>query len=306
MKIKEYTAEDWLRIGKNTGLTVLGTLVLAFGSAIFLLPFHLVTGGMTGLSIVLDALIPLPFLTAERLLTFFTWGLFLLGALLLGKPFAAKTLISAIVYPVGIALFSRFVDEDVLNGFFDLRGAGYGALSILLAALFGGVLVGAGCALTFLGGGSTGGTDIIAFLICRLLPRAKSPNVIFAVDAAIILSGVFVTRDLAVTLLGIISAFVASAVIDRIFLGGAGALIAEIVTEEHEPINRAVIEKLGRTTTILDVTGGYTGKGKKMISVCFAMREYADILAIVNRYDRRAFMTVHRAHEVSGEGWTTN
>lgn len=303
MRIKECTAKDWLRIGKNTGLTVLGTLVLAFGSAIFILPFGLVTGGMTGLSIILDALIPLSFFTAERILTFLTWGLFSLGAFTLGKSFAAKTFVSAIVYPIGIALFSRLASGEVLGGFFHLQGAGYGALSALLAALFGGVLVGAGCALTFLGGGSTGGTDIIAFLLCRLFPRAKTPRVIFAVDAAIILLGAVVTRDLTVTLLGILSAFFSSAAIDRIFLGGAGALIAEIVTDEYEAINREVIEKLRRTTTLLDVKGGYTGKRKKMISVCFAMREYAEILAIVNHHDRHAFMTVYRAHEVNGEGW---
>jgi uncharacterized membrane-anchored protein YitT (DUF2179 family) len=127
--------------------------------------------------------------------------------------------------------------------------------------------------------------------------------VIFAVDAAIILLGAVVTRDLTVTLLGILSAFFSSAAIDRIFLGGTGALIAEIVTDEYEAINREVIEKLRRTTTLLDVKGGYTGKRKKMISVCFAMREYAEILAIVNHHDRHAFMTVYRAHEVNGEGW---
>lgn len=303
MRIKEYTARDWLRVGKNTALAIFGTLVLAFSSAIFILPFGLVTGGMTGLSIVLEAAIPLSFFTAERILTFLTWGLFLLGALTLGKAFAAKTLVSAIVYPVGIAFFTRLASGEMFGGLFNLQGAGYGALSFLLAALFGGVLAGAGCALTFLGGGSTGGTDIVAFLICRLFPRVKSSHAIFAVDATIILLGMLVTKDLTITLLGILSAFLSSAAIDRIFLGGSGALIAEIVTEEYEPICREVIGRLKRTTTLFDVTGGYTRKRKKMISVCFAMREYAEITTIVCRHDKHAFMTVHRAHEVNGEGW---
>ena len=304
MRIKAHTAKHWLRIEKNVWLTVAGTLVLAFGSAIFLLPFNLVTGGMTGLSIVLDALIPFSFWSPERILTVLTWGLFFLGALLFGRPFALKTLISSVLYPIGVAVFSRLVDREMLGGFFDLAGTGYGALSSLLAALFGGALVGAGCALTFLGGGSTGGTDVIAFVICKLLPRMKSPTAIFTVDATIILGGVFVTKDLTVTLLGILSAFLASAVIDKIFLGGAGALIAEIISDEYEAISREVIEQLARTTTILDATGGYTGRPRKMISVCFTMRQYADIVAIVNRHDKNAFMTVYRAHEVSGEGWT--
>ena len=201
-----------LRIESGVWLTVFGTLLLAFGSAVFILPFELVTGGMTGLSLVLEAAIPLAFFTAERILMLLTWGLFLLGAFSFGKQFAAKTLISSFLYPTGIAFFSRLAVGEAGGAF---------RLLPFAAALLGGVLVGAGCALTFLGGGSTGGTDILAFLICRGFPRAKSPRVIFLVDAAIILLGALVIRDPTLTLLGIFSAFVSAAVIEGIFLCAA-------------------------------------------------------------------------------------
>ncbi len=304
MNFREYDKKDWLRMAKNVGLTILGTLVLAFGTAIFILPFSLVAGGMSGMAIVLDRMIPLDFLTEDLIITILTWGLFLAGLFLLGKSFAAKTLISAIVYPLGISLFLELSDPNVLGGFFYMQGAEHGQISFLLAALFGGVFVGTGCALTFLGGGSTGGTDIIAFTICKIFPRLKSSVVIFSVDAVIVISGMFIVGDLVISLLGILSAFIASAVIDKVFLGGGQALIAEIISDEYEAINRDVIKKLERTTTILDTTGGYTGKPKKMLSVCCTMREYADLIGIVNRHDKTAFMTVYRAHEVNGEGWT--
>lgn len=304
MKLREYDKKDWLRVAKNVGLTVLGSLVLAFGAAIFILPFSLISGGMPGMAIVLNRLIPLAFFTEDVIVTILTWVLFFVGFAVLGRSFAAKTLISAIVYPLGISLFLKLSDPNVLGGFFYMPGAEHGQISFLLAALFGGVFVGAGCALTFLGGGSTGGTDIIAFTICKIFPRLKSSVVIFAVDAVIVISGMFIVGDLVLSLLGILSAFIASAVIDKVFLGGSQALIAEIISDEYAAINRDVIEKLQRTTTIFDTTGGYTGKPKKMLSVCCTMREYADLVGIVNRHDKNAFMTVHRAHEISGEGWT--
>ena len=65
-----------------------------------------------------------------------------------------------------------------------------------------------------------------------------------------------------------------------------------------------MIKKLKRTTTILDATGGYSGENKKMIMVSFTMTEYAEMVNIINKVDKNAFITIHRAHEINGEGWT--
>ena len=70
---------------RNILLVVAGTIVLAFGTAVFILPFNLVAGGMSGLAIVIDALIPAEFLTVDLIITILTWGLFLLGFLIFGK-----------------------------------------------------------------------------------------------------------------------------------------------------------------------------------------------------------------------------
>lgn len=92
--------------------------------------------------------------------------------------------------------------------------------------------------------------------------------------------------------------------IDKVFLGGAKAFIANIVTDKYAEVNDLIITELDRTSTILDVTGGYSGEEKKMVMVSFTMRQYADLMNVINRVDKDAFITIHKAHEINGEGWT--
>lgn len=294
---------ELLELIKKLGLVVVGTLALAFGCAIFTIPFNLVTGGVTGIAIIINQFTA-EFISIDVVIAIITWGLFFMGLLVLGRDFAMKTLISSIIYPIGITLFSTLLSEEVLGGFFLLSKSGYSDIAILLGAVFGGVLVGVGCALTFLGGGSTGGVDIIAFALCRVFKRWKSSVVIFVIDAVTVVIGMFVLRDMTHTLLGITSAFVAALVIDRVFLGQSQAFTAEIVSDNYEEIKRHIIEKMERTATVVDAMGGYSGAPKKMLFVTFSMRQYAELINIINKADKHAFVTVHRAHEINGEGWT--
>ena len=296
-----------LRMAKQVSLVLLGTLVLSFGCAVFIIPFDLVSGGATGLAIVIDAVLPDVIwgmeITIDMIVGAVVWILFFLGLIILGWDFAIKTLLSTIVYPVGISLFMHLTEPDVLGGFFRLTEHG-SDLALLVAALFGGLCVGTGCALTFLGGGSTGGVDIIAFIICKIFKSLKSSVVIFAIDASVIVLGIFAIGDFVVTLLGIISAFIGAAVIDRIFLGQSQAFCADIVTDKYLELNEVIINDINRTSTILDAQGGYSKEKKKMLRVTFSMRQYADIINAINKVDKRAFVSVTRAHEINGEGWT--
>ena len=289
---------------RNIVLVVVGTLILAFGTAVFILPFDLVTGGISGLAIVLDAVIPSEFLTVDRIIALLTWVLFLVGFAIFGKAFAAKTFLSAILYPMGITLFLKLTDSSILGGVFCLQASEYKELPLILAATTGGALVGIGGAITFLSGGSTGGTDILAFILCKIFKRLKSSTAIFLIDVTIILLGVILSRNLIHSLLGILSAMITAAVIDKIFLGGTSALVAQIVTERAEEINQGVIDLMERSTTIFEATGGYSKRRKQMVTVSFSMRQYTLLMDIVHRADPVAFVTVWRAHEIRGEGWT--
>lgn len=302
--MKKISRSEILSHIKNILLVIGGTLVLAFGTSVFILPFDLVSGGVSGISIVLDKLIPLEFVTTDMIITAVTWLLFLVGLIVLGKRFAAQTLISTIVYPIGVFLFTKLASPEFLNGFFYLKTSEYTDVSIILAALLGGACVGTGCAITFLGGGSTGGVDIIAFTICKFIKRAKSSVVFFIIDTTIVLSGMFIIGNFVIALLGVLSAFVSALMVDKVILGSSKSFIAQIITEEHEAINKEIIEKVNRGSTVIEVIGGYSGNRKKMIMVSFTVNQYAEILNAVNKHDKTAFVTIHQAHEISGEGWT--
>jgi uncharacterized membrane-anchored protein YitT (DUF2179 family) len=233
-----------------------------------------------------------------------TWGLFLLGLVVLGWDFAMKTLASTIVYPLAISLFMHLVSPDFLGGIFHLQSSAHSDIALIISALFGGLCVGTGCALTFLGGGSTGGVDIIAFILCKLFKKWKSSTVIFLIDATTVALGLFVIKDLILTLLGIISAWLAAMVIDKIFLGREQAFTAQIVSDKFEEINLAIRDEVRRTTTMFVAFGGYSREGKTVLSVTFTMRQYADLMNVIKRIDPTAFVSIARAHEINGEGWT--
>jgi len=289
---------------KNILLVISGTLILAFGTAVFIIPFELVSGGVSGIAIIIDKFFGNGFLTVDFTITILTWGLFIVGFIFLGKRFALKTLISTLVYPIGISLFLKLVNPEIMNGFFCLKESEYGEVSLILAAIFGGVFVGAGCAVTFLGGGSTGGVDIIAFILCKFFRRWRHSVVMFFVDALTVILGLLVIKNMVISLLGITSAFISASVIDKIFLGESKAFMAQIVSDRYKDINKMVIKKLERTTSLVDITGGYSGAKKKMVLVSFTMNQYAEIINIINKVDKNAFITIHRAHEINGEGWT--
>ena len=289
---------------KSLSLIIIGTAALAFGTAVFMLPYDIVAGGISGIAIIVEKFVPSEKVSAELIIGTLTWILFFFGYFALGRGFAAKTFVSSLFYPPFLSLFSYLAREGTLGGYFYLPSSEYADIGILIAALSGGALVGLGCALAFLGGGSTGGTDIIALTLCKLFPRLKSSKVIFIIDASIVTLGMFVIRNLVVSLMGIIAAFVTAALIDKVFLGAERAFVASIVSDEYEKINSLIIEKLNRTTTIITARGGYSGKDKRIVSVSFSISEYSDILSLVTSADPRAFVTVQRAHEISGEGWS--
>ena len=300
--------EIYSYLAKNL-LVILGTVILAFGSAVFLIPFDLVMGGTSGIAVIIKSFFPegLDSATVDMYINIavaiITWTLFFVGFIFLGRDFAAKTLLSTIVYPLVFPLLSMLVDPNVLGGYFYLQGNAHEELVLVFSGVMGGILLGAGSAIAFLGGGTTGGTDIIAFLICKFFPKLKISQVTFFVDFTIIALGIFAVGDIIISAIGVLSAYISSLIIDKIFLGGKTAYVAHIVTTTPAQISEDVIKILDRTTTIMECKGAYSGEHKNVVMVSFTMREYREILSIVSKYDKKAFITVNKAHEISGEGW---
>ena len=199
----------------NLVLIVICTLLLAFGTAFFLLPNELICGGISGIAIIFGELFP--YLSQSAWINLLTIGLFVLGVFTLKSKFAIKTLLSTAVYPIGISLFSHFSNYEKTIAFLSLLFDKNTIQSFFFASVFGGILVGAGCAITFLGGGSTGGVDIIALLLSDRFPNLQFSFVIFVIDASIILCGIVLYGDVIKSLFGILSAFVASLMIKIVY-----------------------------------------------------------------------------------------
>lgn len=295
---------------KNVSLILLGTFVLAFGIAMFIFPFDLVTGGVSGIGIILaKSFENVPFLCTfgpDVYSSVINWVLFVIGFFILGKKFAMKTLISTIFYPIALFISEFIVYHSSIAYLLDLTkySGEYGAIALIIATVFGGAFIGAGCAFTFLGGGSTGGVDVIALTLSKYVKGLKSSVAFFICDTLVILIGIIAVDNFLLSLLGIVSAFVCAISIDKLFLGESSAFIAHVVSDKYVEINRAVIEKMERTTTIVNATGGYSGEGKMLVIVTFPMRQYPAFTQLISEIDKNAFVTVHRAHEINGEGWT--
>ena len=303
--------KEWMTLLESTAFILLGTFVLAFGIEMFIFPFDLITGGVSGIGIIFEKCFAevkyLSNINAATYSSVINWILFVIGFFLLGKDFAAKTLLSTIFYPFALWICDYIVHVSSVAPILDLTkyvGAEYYGIALITATLFGGACIGAGCALTFLGGGSTGGVDVIALTLSKYIRRLKSSVAFFVCDSLIIVIGIFAVHDILLSLLGIISAFICASSIDKMFLGESSAFIAHVVSDKYDEINEAVIKKMSRTTTILDATGGYSGDGKKLVMITFNMRQYPIFTHIISSIDKNAFVTVHRAHEINGEGWT--
>jgi uncharacterized membrane-anchored protein YitT (DUF2179 family) len=301
---------EWMLLIKNTALVLFGTFVLAFGISMFIFPFDLVTGGVSGIGIIISkAVSSIPVLNAigpDAYSSIVNWILFALGFILLGRNFAMKTLVSTVFYPIALLISDYIVRSSAIADLLDLSryAQDYYGIALIVATVFGGACIGAGCAFTFLGGGSTGGVDVIALTLAKYVKRLKSSVAFFVCDTAIIIIGVFAVGNLLLSLLGVLSAFICAITIDKLFLGESSAFIAHVVSDKYEEINKGVINKMDRTTTIVDAVGGYSGEGKKLVIVTFDMRQYPAFTQLISSIDKNAFVTVHRAHEISGEGWT--
>lgn len=199
---------------KNFFGVFFGTLLLSFGTTVFILPFELITGGLSAIALIIAEIVPKQILTPNKIITVLSWSLFLLGRLTLGKSFSHKTLLSTLVYPLGLFLFRPLAGY----GLWDLQSVfGYES-AMLPAAVLGGLFVGIGCAMTFGSGGSTGGVDILALFIARRAPGVRYEMVIFAIDVFVIVLGFFIHQNLRHSFLGILCTAITAFTIDRFFV----------------------------------------------------------------------------------------
>ena len=274
---------EYLMIIAGTGLMALAINSVFDASG-------MVTGGFSGIAIIIkagsqgiiDGGIPL-WVTNMGL----NIPLFLIGWKINGFSFVKKALIGEIALSTWLAI------EPVWN----LAGN-----DLLLAALYGGVIQGVGIGLVFLGGGTTGGTDMMAAIIQKYLQQYSIAQIMQVIDAGVVLVGMYVF-GIQRALYAIIAVYLVTKVSDSLIEGLKFSKQTFIVTEKPDEVARVIMEDLDRGATGICGKGMYSGQEKTIIFCVVNKKEIVKLKELVDDIDPNAFVIVSDAREVHGEGF---
>lgn len=264
----------------------LGSSLYAVALDFFFAPNSVTPGGVTGLSIIINHLSPA--LPIGILIIVLNIPIFVLGWRSEGHTFLIKSIIGTV---------SSSVMIDLLNGVYAYTE------DHLLAALCGGVLMGAGLGLIFARGGTTGGSDIIARVLNNKLPNLSVGRFVLVVDAGIIAAAALVFGSINYALYSLVSVYVCSLVIDSIIFGADAARVAYIITERTELVVEAIARELDRGATLLQGTGTYSGQPRNVIMCAIKRRQIVQLKQLVQAIDPGSFVIFVDAHEVLGDGF---
>ena len=295
---------------KNYLLVSLGCFVLALGNALFIVPNNLITGGITSVAVIAQYFVTKGG-SAFQIVDIVTWAmeLIFLGVsfIFLGRQYTIRTIYASVLYSLLFTLLYRIQVVDGMSlGSFIYQAMHEGTTEpiavSLLAAIFGGALVGMGVACSFAGGGTTGGFDILCVIVAKVSP-IKESQMTFIVDGTLVITGMLIMWDFIQGLLGITSAVMCAAVIQLAYVNGTGFIIADIITDKVDEVKGYVSKQMDRTVTIFQAIGGYTGTGKQVVRVAFSHRELSEFRAKLAHIDPNAFVTFVTASMIHGEGF---
>lgn len=273
---------------KSYVVITLGSILYALAYNIFYAPNLVAMGGLTGLGQVLNALIPvLPVGTTVFVMNvplFFLGWKFIGGHLLVSSLYAMT--------------FSSFA-IDVMDMIYQ-----FPPMDTMLAAIFGGALLGAGIGLVFSKGATTGGTDLIARLLKLKFAWLPMGTLVLIPDFIVIVLAAVAFGKVESALYGLVSLFITSKVMDMVLYGMDSSKVAYIISDSCKEITDAVMA-MDRGATILHGEGAYSGDEKKVLMVAFKQKEIVPLKEKVNEIDPHAFLIVCDAHDVLGEGFRT-
>jgi len=260
------------------GLIMIGAVIAAAGVEIFLVPDNLIDGGVVGISIMVSSLagMPLGLLTAAFNIPF----------LYMGYKYIGKTFLLSCIFGITIFSVSLFFFHPI-PGFTN---------DVLLAAVFGGVLVGIGVGIIIRSGGSLDGTEMVAIILSRKTTPTVGQYIIFFNLLIMGFAGLLFGWDRA--MYSLLAYFIAYKVIDVVVEGIDESKAAMIVSSEWDEITRAIEARLGRNVTFLQGEGSHSRNETKVIYAVVTRIEIAKLKAIIMDVDGNAFVTIHNVYEV--------
>ena len=281
---------DYILIG-------LSSVIQAFSLRIFFVPANLASGGVSGISQLINHFTGWPI----GLMVFLgNVPLFLLGWRFLGgRRFALRTAFAIAAYSLladlilKLPLFGPGGAATVLIE--DLRG------DIFLNSLYGAIVSGVGFGLVYRARGTSGGSDILARILNHY--RGISMTQSYLMTDTLVILGAGFGFGWKAALYAMITLYVSGIVSETVLEGGGTVRTAMIVTKEADLVAQRVLEEMERGVTVLEGTGAYTGADRPVLYCVVNRSEVATLKAIVHESDPQAFMVIGTAHEALGEGF---
>lgn len=275
---------DKKAVALEYGALILGAFIIGFAIKNIYDPVNLVTGGVSGISIIAKEVWRIPLWITNTVLNI---PLFLFSIRVKGWQFIKRTLVSTVALSLSLYLIPEmyFLTDD-----------------LFLAALFGGLISGVGVGLVFLQSATTGGTDMLAALIQRKFKHYSIAQIMQVLDAVIVLAGASVF-GIRYALYALIAIYAVAKLSDGMIEGLKFAKQAYIISDKSKEIAEAVMEQLERGVTAIEAVGMYSGQQKKLLYCVVSKKEIVKLKEIVAEYDPAAFVIVSEAKEVFGEGF---
>ena len=273
----------------------IGTMITGFGSACFITPAKVVSGGVSGLSTIGYHLTGYD---AGVIIIILSIPLYILGIRVFGKKYGILSMIGNILFSLWVTFFGQLTSYA---GFLDYSSE----LNVFLSSVFGGVIYGGGIGLVMRTGANTGGTDIIAQIISKYT-FLSTGTALFIVDSVVIILGGFVF-GFERALISLVNVFVTSEVINFVVtsIGTSYAKTAYIFSERTEEIGKRIISELHHGGTVFVGKGIFTGSERKMLMAVAHRRQISVLSRIVHEEDPNAFMTIQDTYMALGEGFSS-
>lgn len=272
----------------DLGADLAGSLLFAIGIVCFTEPANIAPGGVSGIAIILNYLWTM--LPIGGMSIAINIPLLFLSFKYLGRHASLKTICSLII--------SSLMIDWIAAPFFPVYTG-----DRLLGAVFGGVFIGAGLALIFLRGSTTGGTEIVSNLMRLKWPHISMGRAILFVDVAVIVLSIIVFGNLESGMYGIISLFCSSKVIDAIVYGFDQGNMVTVISDKNEEISQRILQEIDRGVTLLHGKGAYTGQEKEVLICAVRKSEFSKLKSIIREIDHSAFVVTTEAGEILGEGF---
>lgn len=271
----------------SAAIVAAGNLLYALTVKLFVLPTGLVMGGTTGLGLTANYLTGVPI---SAFVLAFNMVMLLLGLCVLGRRFAATTLLSSFIYPLALELWQRLLGDYVLTE------------DVLLCTLFAGLGVGLSLGIVIRAGASTGGMDIPPLILNRLF-RAPVSVCMYFFDVCILLSqGLFQSPEK--LLYGVVLVMIYTMVLDKMLLMGTSRIEIKVVSEKSEEIRQAILQDLNRGVTLIQTESGYLRQNTQLVLSVLSSRELPKAEKLIHQIDPECFLMVSRISEVKGRGFS--